>query len=118
MKANLSGHIAEFAARMLFRFKGYRVVASNYVTGRGTGAGEIDFIAVRGSTIVFVEVKQRSSIEKAAYAILPAQQKRIWKAAENFVQRHPRYVEYNIRFDAVLVSLPFAICHVADAFRL
>ncbi len=69
---------------MLFRCKGYRVIAANYVTGRGTRAGEVDFIAVRGKTVVFVEVKQRSSLEKAAEAVLSRQQKRIWRGAEAF----------------------------------
>lgn len=69
MKADAKGHWAEFLARLLFRLKGYRIVAVNYVTGRGTNAGEVDFVACRQNVIVFVEVKQRSSLEKAAYAV-------------------------------------------------
>lgn len=52
-----SGHRAEFLARLLFRLKGYRILAANYVSGRGTHAGEVDFIAKRGNVLVFVEVK-------------------------------------------------------------
>ena len=86
MKADAKGHWAEFLARLLFRLKGYRIVAVNYVTGRGTNAGEVDFVACRQNVIVFVEVKQRSSLEKAAYAVKPRQQRRIWRAAEAFLQ--------------------------------
>lgn len=65
-EADAKGNWAEFLARLLFRLKGYRIVAVNYVTGRGTNAGEVDFVACRQNVIVFVEVKQRSSLEKAA----------------------------------------------------
>ena len=57
MKADAKGHWAEFLARLLFRLKGYRIVAVNYVTGRGTNAVEVDFVACRQNVIVFVEVK-------------------------------------------------------------
>ncbi len=117
MKADAKGYWAEFAARQLFRLKGYRIVAANYVTGRGTNAGEVDFIASRQNVIVFVEVKQRSSIETAAYAISPRQQRRIWRAAEVFLQKYPQYLTFDIRFDAVTVCLPFKIRHFPDAFR-
>lgn len=118
MKADAKGYWAEFLARFLFRLKGYRIVAANYITGKRTGAGEIDFIARRQNVLVFVEVKQRSNIEKAAYSVFPEQQKRIWRAAENFISRHPSYAGFDIRFDVVLVSLPFKIRHIPDAFRL
>jgi len=118
MKAGRKGHLAEFLARCLFRFKGYRIVAANYVTGRGTGAGEIDFIAVRGRQLVFVEVKQRSSLENAAYAVSESQKRRIWRAAEVFCQKNRRYEEFNIRFDVVLVCLPFKIRCIENAWNL
>lgn len=117
MKADAKGHWAEFLVRLLFRLKGYRIVAVNYVTGRGTNAGEVDFVACRQNVIVFVEVKQRSSLEKAAYAVKSRQQRRIWRAAEAFLQKHPQYAAFDVRFDAVTVCLPFKIRHLPDAFR-
>ena len=117
IKNEAKGHWAEFLARLLFRLKGYRIVAVNYVTGRGTNAGEVDFVACRQNVIVFVEVKQRSSLEKAAYAVKPRQQRRIWRAAEAFLQKHPQYAAFDVRFDAVTVCLPFKIRHLPDAFR-
>lgn len=117
MKNNTSGHLAEFMARCLFRLKGYRILAANYVTGKGTHAGEIDFIAKRGKTIVFVEVKKRQSLENAAYAISEHQQQRIVNAAQAFLKKHPFYQNYNMRFDAVLVKLPFKIYHLPNAWN-
>ena len=45
MNNNLSGKISELLARSMFRLKGYKILAKNYVTGKGTHAGEVDFIA-------------------------------------------------------------------------
>ena len=80
-----SGHLAEYVALNYMRIKGWRKVAVNYVTGRGTGAGEIDLIVQKRRTLVFIEVKKRVSIENAAYAITPKQQERIRRAAESFL---------------------------------
>lgn len=110
------GHLAEWAALWFMRLKGYHLVCRNYVSGRGTGAGEVDLILARRRTLVFVEVKLRPSMEQSAYAILPAQQKRIRRAAEAFLGSHPAYREYDIRFDSLLVTFPFRICHLPDSF--
>ncbi len=116
MNSNFSGHLAEFLARQLFRLKGYRIVCKNYVTGKGTSAGEIDFIAVRFKNIVFVEVKKRRDKEMAAYAVKPTQQKRIRTAAENFLAKHPAYWDYDVRFDVVLICFPHYFRHIQNAF--
>ena len=111
-----SGRLAEFCARLWLRCKGYRIIAVNYKTGRGTKAGEIDFIACRGKTLVFAEVKKRRTLDNAAYSILPAQQKRIVRGAEAFLQKYPQYRDYRMRFDAVLVSFPLRIRHIENAW--
>lgn len=117
MNNNRSGHWAEFLARCLFRCKGYQILACNYVTGKGTRAGEVDFIARRGKTIVFVEVKKRQSLETAAYAISENQKQRIVNGAQAYLQKHPFYQNFDIRFDAVLVKLPFCLRHLPNAWN-
>ncbi len=117
MNKNRRGKTAEFMARMYMRLTGYKIIRQNYVTGRGSTAGEVDFIACRGKTLVFVEVKERQTPESAAYAILPRQQKRICNAARYFVQKNPQYRAYDIRFDALLVSFPFYLRHIQSAWR-
>ena len=116
MNNNLSGHLAEATARWFMRFKGYKIVACNFVTGRGTTCGEVDFVARRGHTLVFVEVKKRSSLERAAYAIAPAQQKRIRNGALVFLKNNPQYKNFDLRFDAILVIFPFTIKHIKNAW--
>lgn len=111
-----SGHLAEYLALCFLRLKGYRKIALNYFVGRGTGAGEVDIIVCKKKTLIFVEVKKRSCIAEASYAISQTQQKRIRRAAEVFLKNNPQYIGYDIRFDAILFQIPFKICHLKNAF--
>ncbi len=56
---------AETVATLWLRARLYQILARNY---RAHG-GEIDIIAKRGRTIVFVEVKARGDLNDAAIAI-------------------------------------------------
>lgn len=99
-----AGHFAEKVALLWLMMRGYWPVAMNLVVGRGTGAGEIDLIVRRGKTLVFVEVKKRPTEEKGRLAIHPKNQARIIRASEVFLARHPKYKNFNIRYDAVFIS--------------
>ncbi len=116
MNSRLKGKLAETAALFLLRLKGYRLLARNYVTGRGTTAGEVDLIVKRGNWVVFVEVKKRKTLDKAAYAILARQRERIARGAEAFLKKNPQLADCNIRFDAVLVEFPCKISHIRNAW--
>ena len=116
MADSFSGKAAEFAARQYLKLKGYSVVCTNYVVGRGTGAGEVDLIVKKKQTLVFVEVKKRQDFDTAAYAILPKQQVRIRRAAEVFLARFSEYQNFDIRFDAILIQFPLRIQHIENAF--
>jgi putative endonuclease len=112
----ISGRSAEFIALQYLRLKGYELVGKNYITGHGTGAGEIDLIVQKNHTIVFVEVKKRKNLETASYAILPQQMQRIRKGAEAFLANHSYFCDYDVRFDAVLIESFFKIKHIENAF--
>ena len=116
MNNNQSGYWAEFIARNYMRLKGYRIIAKNYITGKGTHAGEIDFIAKKSNNLIFVEVKKRSSLENAIYAIKPVQQQRIRNAAQAFIAHNPQFQNYSIRFDAILIAFPYHIKHITNAW--
>ncbi|MBR2922814.1 MAG: YraN family protein [Alphaproteobacteria bacterium] len=110
------GKFAEFMALQYLRLKGYSLVACNYITGRGTGAGEVDIIVKNQTSLVFIEVKKRKDLTTAYYAIQPKQQQRIRRGAEAFLAHHPEYQNFDIRFDAILVEFPFKIEHIENAF--
>ena len=112
-----SGKLAEFIARLYFRIKGYKIISKNHKSALKMPAGEVDFIALKNKTLVFVEVKKRQSIEKASYAIKPNQQKRITNAAKLFLKRNPQYQKFNIRFDAIFLVFPFKIVHIKNAWQ-
>ena len=118
MNSYHKGKWAELLARLYFLSRGYRPVARNYITGRGTTAGEIDLIVKRGRQLIFVEVKQRQTLDTAAYAILPTQQQRIIRGAQSFLQHYPQYQNCQMRFDCFLVTLPWHIRHIKNAWTM
>jgi putative endonuclease len=89
----------EIAARFLARH-GLQVIARNY----RTRLGEIDLVARDGATLVFVEVRRRSSeaFGGAAGSIGLAKQRRIAAAARQYVARLGR--EPPCRFDVVTLD--------------
>ncbi|HEV2755908.1 MAG TPA: YraN family protein [Actinomycetota bacterium] len=114
---SLLGRDGEAAATDLYRRLGYEVVDRNYRSGRG----EIDLVCRRGDTIVFCEVKTRSSEQwglpsEAVGAAKQAQLKRL--AAAWLAERKPGYVE--VRFDIVSVIVRAdrgtEVTHIPDAF--
>ena len=98
-KAERLGRSAEWRAVWRLRLAGYAIVARRY----RTKMGEIDIVARRGHMLVFVEVKARAQHMVAAEALGERQLERVARAASLFLARHPRYAEYAVRFDAVLV---------------
>jgi len=54
-----------------------------------TPYGEIDIVARRRNLLAFVEVKARASLDEAAYAVTPRQQRRIIDAAQAWLMTHP-----------------------------
>lgn len=73
--------------------------------------GEIDLICKRGNRLVFIEVKGRRN-EQRDY-ITHTQQRRIVRAAELFIAHNPRYAEFNMRFDLVIVR-PYKLPEVIE----
>lgn len=117
MTAHRLGQWAEEAAAWYLRLKGWRILERRFVTGRGSGAGEVDLIVRRGGVLAFVEVKARADQEQAAQSILPRQQARINRAAEAYLAKHPELAGMDIRFDAVLVGRLGGLSHLEDAWR-
>ena len=112
------GHFVEKIALFFLLFKGYLPIAMNYVTGRGTGASEIDLIVTKSKTLIFVEVKKRKDLITSGEAISLKTQKRLARAAEAFLHQHPKYRLYQIRFDAILFDQGYWPHHIKYAWHL
>jgi putative endonuclease len=106
------GLSAESRAAMFLIAKGYRIVARRW----RSPVGEIDIVARRRGTLVFVEVKARPSLDEAAEAVLVRQRQRIVGAAQAWLMSHPKDADLDMRFDAVLVAPGKLPRHIPAAF--
>lgn len=101
-RANL-GHTGEAVAAKYYIRQGYLLLNHNY----RTRMGELDLILYKADTIVFAEVKTRTSAQRAApaEAVDYYKQQRLIAAAGQYLQQSP-YADANIRFDVVEFCLP------------
>lgn len=98
------GNAAEDAALAMLLQAGLVLLERNYRTP-GRGGGEIDLIVREpDQTVVFVEVRARSSTQfgGAGASIATAKQRRIIFAARHYLLRYPSPPP--CRFDAVLLD--------------
>jgi putative endonuclease len=107
-----TGLSAEARAAAYLMAKGYRILARRF----RTPVGEIDLVARRRNVIVFVEVKARATLDDAAYAVTPRQQRRIIDAAQAWLMAHPEHAEFDLRFDAMLIAPRRLPRHLLAAF--
>jgi len=108
-----TGLSAESRAAALLVAKGYRIVARRF----RSPVGEIDIVARRGRTLIFVEVKARTTLDGAAESLLPRQQRRIAAAAAVWLADRPDDSESHTRFDAILVAPGRMPRHIEAAFE-
>lgn len=121
------GDRGERAAAGYLRRRFYRVLDRNY----RAGSAEIDIVAKRGKTLVFVEVKTRrlepgteTRLTRPAAAVTREKQEHILRAARIWLSRRPS-PDLSVRFDVIEVYLDpnttrdkvRAIEHVKAAFR-
>ncbi|MGN0984226.1 MAG: YraN family protein [Gemmiger sp.] len=97
---NELGHTGEAVAAKYYQKRGYLLLNHNY----RTRMGELDLVLYKEGTLVFAEVKTRTSTAKAspAEAVNYAKQRRLIAAAQQYLQKSP-YADAAIRFDVVEV---------------
>jgi putative endonuclease len=93
------GRRGEALAAWYLRLTGWRILAQRLKTPRG----EIDLIARRGRTVIFVEVKWRSSAELLDEAVDPYRLRRVAAAVEAVAHRHARPGDL-VRIDVLLLA--------------
>ena len=99
-RAESKGRRAEQLAAWWLRLKGYRILATRV----RTPLGEIDLVARRGRTLIFVEVKARDRLDIAQQALHPAARDRIERATRLVLGRFGRgAADEAVRIDAVLI---------------
>lgn len=108
----LAGLAAEDAVAAEYRARGYVLLEMRW---RGK-SGEIDLIFADGPDVVMVEVKKSRSFEKAMSHITPAQVRRLFKTAEEFVGTRPLGNLTDIRFDVALMDQHAQVSILENAF--
>ena len=107
------GEHAEALAAEFLEGRGLKILERNY----RCKFGEIDLIARSGTTVVFIEVRARSSerFGGAAESITAAKRKRLIATARHYLSR--QRAQYACRFDVVLLNgEPPSIDWITDAF--
>ncbi|MEO1252360.1 MAG: YraN family protein [Pseudomonadota bacterium] len=106
-----AGRRAEWIAAAYLALKGYRILHRRF----RAPTGEVDIIAKRGGVLAMIEVKKRARIEDAIAAVPYRGRRRIERAADAFVARHPGLAECALRYDIVAIA-PWRVRHLRAAW--
>lgn len=103
------GQAGETCAANFLQTKGHVLLERNW---RGR-YGELDIVSLDNGTLVFSEVKTRANAKfgMPQQAVTPAKQKRLCKAALEYLCVHD-YAAYNMRFDVL------ALTKTVDGYRV
>ncbi|HIE32720.1 MAG TPA: YraN family protein [Thermodesulfobacteriaceae bacterium] len=95
------GKEAEALVERYLKLKGYRILARNW----RTRLGEIDLIAERGDTLVFIEVKARRKLTHGLpeEAVNPAKQKKLLTLARTYLSSYAGRAK-RVRFDVIALD--------------
>ena len=108
----LAGLAAEDAVAAEYRARGYALLEARWRGKRG----EIDLIFADGPGVVMVEVKKSRSFDAAMSHVTPAQVRRLFGAAEEFVATRPLGTLTDIRFDVALLDRHGQVSVLENAF--
>ncbi|MDX1969425.1 MAG: YraN family protein [Planctomycetaceae bacterium] len=115
---SLGGRGEDISERFLKQL-GWKILARDH----RNDLGELDFIALDGETVVFVEVKTRRDTQhgRPVEAVNPEKQRRITRAALAYLKRR-RWLERRSRFDVLAVvwrvgTTDPEITHYRNAFE-
>ncbi|MCQ2573859.1 MAG: YraN family protein [Treponema sp.] len=116
LETNKTGKDGENKAVDYLTSNGFEIIARNW----RTKGGEIDIAAVKGETIVFIEVKTLpNATPDMLQSVLGIQkQKRIIKTSKRFLQINRQYSKYFVRFDVIINDMQGfpPVYHIENAF--
>ena len=110
--AEKRGRRGESFAQFWLRLHGWRLVARRVKTARG----EVDLIARRGRTVLFVEVKWRSTVIERDRAIDAYRLRRVAAAVESIAHRYMRDGD-DLRIDVLLLAPRRWPRHIVNAWQ-
>lgn len=112
-----SGRRAENAAALWLQLKGYRILDRR----ARTPACEIDLVATKNKSLVFIEVKSRQTQTQtqalALDAVTPDLRQRFERAANLWASRRRNLMDHLWRFDILHLAPGRLPRHMKDAWR-
>jgi putative endonuclease len=94
----------------------YLILSRNFFSS----FGELDIIVLKEDTVVFVEVKTRTSnFTNAFNSVSFVKQQKMTATASAFLNSHPEYEDFATRFDVISIIFKqnqFSLKHLKDAF--
>ncbi|NLM00587.1 MAG: YraN family protein [Treponema sp.] len=110
------GKEGEKKAVIFLQNTGYEIIETNWQVR----TGEIDIIALKNDTLVFVEVKSlpNGNTELLQHVLGKIKQKKIIETAKRFLDFNRKYSNSYIRFDVLVVDMPGLepVHHIENAF--
>lgn len=110
-RAERRGRVAELVAMLWLMCKGYRILGRRLRTPHG----EVDLAALKGRTLIIVEVKARKTKLAGGEALMPRQQERLANAALLLAKRW-RLSASPMRFDLMIVGAGPLPIHLRGAW--
>jgi putative endonuclease len=106
MDKRMIGILGEKLAREKYTTEGYEIVGANY----HSRFGELDIIAAKNGTLVIAEVKTRNKkipdYYSAKEAVTLSKQAKIKNSTLIYMENHPQFADFKVRFDVVEVYSP------------
>ena len=116
MNTKLTGNEGENRAASYLEAKGFEIIERNWRTNRG----EIDIIAFKNDTLVFVEVKTlpNGTLDMIQRELNYQKRERILKTSKRFLLNHRQYSNSYVRFDVIVIDMPGLepVYHIENAF--
>ena len=116
MNTKITGNKGEDRAAAFLESKGFSIIGRNWRTNRG----EIDIIAFKNDTIVFVEVKTlpNGTLDMIQRELNYQKRERIIKTSKRFLLKHRQYSNSYVRFDVIVIDMPGLepVYHIENAF--
>ena len=116
MNTKITGFEGEKRAASYLISKGFLVIERNW----RTKSGEIDIIAYKNDTLVFVEVKTlpNGTMDMIQRELNSQKRQRIIKTSKRFLLNHRQYSNSYIRYDVIVIDMPGfeEVYHIENAF--
>ena len=112
-KSENFGRLGETIATLYLRLKLYSIIKKRFKSP----VGEIDLIAKKGKSLIFIEVKARKSQTNLEQALEAVNKRRISRAGAYFISHNPKYCDYDLRFDVIFITPNALPYHLLGAFN-